>query len=51
MPQLNYAELRIAAAYIPNELQFFLGMLVGMAVQTSGLADEGLQSSVPALIL
>ena len=38
VPQLHQAKLWIAAAHIPDELQFRFGMLVWMAVRPPGLA-------------
>ena len=44
VPQLHQAKLWIAAAHIPDELQFRFGMLVWMAVRTPGLAGQGFHS-------
>ena len=48
VPQLHHAQVWIAAAHIPDQLQLRLCMLVGMAVGPPGLADQGLHRTVPA---
>ena len=42
-PQFNDAECRIAPAHIADEYQFFLGMLVRMAVRLSGMTCQRIQ--------
>ena len=44
VPQLYHAQVGIAAAHIPDQLQFRLGVLVGMAVGPPGLAGQGCQA-------
>ena len=48
VPQLDQAQIGIAAAHIPDQLQFCFGMLVWMAVRTPRLAGQGLHTPVPA---
>ena len=48
VPQLHQAKLRIAAAHVPDELQFRFGMLVWMAVRPPGLAGQGFHAPIPA---
>lgn len=48
VPQLHQAELWIAAAHIPDQLQFRSGMLVRIVVRPLGLAGQGLYTSTPA---
>lgn len=48
MPQLGKAKLGIPAAHISNELEFFLCVLVWVAVRSSGLAGKRFHCSVPA---
>jgi len=48
VPQLHQAKLWIAAAHIPDELQFRFGMLVWMAVRTPGLASQRCHTPIPA---
>ena len=48
VPQLHQAKLRIAAAHIPDQLQFRFGMLVWVALRPPGLAGQGLHTPIPA---
>lgn len=48
VPQFHQTQGRIAAAHIPDELQFCFCVLVWMAVGTPGLAGQGLHTSIPA---
>ena len=48
VPQLHQADLWIAAAHIPDQLQLRFGMLVWMAVRTPGLASQRCHTPVPA---
>ena len=48
VPQLHQADLWIAAAHIPNQLQLRFGMLVWMAVRTPGLASQRCHTPIPA---
>ena len=48
VPQFHHAQVRIAAAHIPDQLQFRLCMLVGMAVGPPGPAGQGLCRSIPS---
>lgn len=47
VPQLHHAQVRIAAAHIPDQLQLCFCVLIGIAVRPSGLADQGLTRPVP----
>lgn len=49
VPQLHHAKVWVTAAHIPDELQFHLCVLVGMAVGPSGTAGQGLHRSIPAV--
>ena len=48
VPQLHQADLWIAAAHIPDQLQLRFGMLVWMAVRTPGLASQRCYTPIPA---
>ena len=48
VPQLHHAEVGIAAAHIPNQLQFCLRMLIWMAMGTSGLTGQGFHRAIPS---
>ena len=48
MPQLHHTEVWIAAAHVTNQFYFFLCVLIGMAVRTSGLAGQRISASIPA---
>lgn len=48
VPQFYHTELWISAAHIADQLQFRLCVLVRMTVGPSGLAGQGLHTSVPA---
>ena len=48
MPQLYQTELWITAAHIPDQLQLRFGMLIWMAARTTGLADQGFYTPIPA---
>ena len=47
VPQLHQADLWIAAAHIPDQLQLRFGMLVWMAVRTPGLASQRCHTPIP----
>ena len=48
VPQLHQAELRIAAAHVPNQLQLRFCVLVRMTVRTPGPAGQRLHAPIPA---
>ena len=47
MPQFHHAQHRIPAAYVMDQLQFCLGVLVWVAVGPSGLTGQGIYCSIP----
>ena len=47
VPQFHHAQFGITAAHIPDQFQFCLGVLVGVAVRPPGLAGQRFQSSIP----
>ena len=48
VPQFHHAQVWIAAAHIPDQLQLRLCVLVGMAVRPPGLAGQGCHAPIPA---
>ena len=48
VPQLHHTQVWVTAAHIPDQLQFRLCVLVGMAVGPPGPAGQGLHRSIPA---
>lgn len=48
VPQLHHAQIGVAAAHIPDQLQFLGGVLVGMTARPSGLTGQGRHTSIPA---
>ena len=48
VPQLHHAQVGVAAAHVPDQLQLRLCVLVGMAVRPPGLAGQGCHTPIPA---
>lgn len=48
VPQLHQSKARVAAAHVPDQLQFCLCVLVWMAVGPPRLTGQGLHTSIPA---
>ena len=48
VPQLHHAQVGIAAAHIPDQLQLCFCMLVRVAVRPPGLTGQGCHASIPA---
>lgn len=48
VPQLHHAQVRIAAAHIPDQLQFRLCVLVGVVMRPPGPAGQRLHRPIPA---